>query len=565
MAFDGLFIYSLLKDLSPTLTGGRLSKIYQPFDKDLIFVFRKERKNYQLLISANAQYPRMYLTSQTMNNPDKAPTFVMVLRKYLEGSILQKIDQVGLDRIVNFHFSNRNELGDQVKLVLSVELMGRHSNVILYDQASGHIIDLLKRINPDENRARILLPKAKYELPPLKPGLNGLEIDKEQFDKLKQQYDDPAELVKKIDGLDRDDRQELLGYLEDDYSEKSFRTFFDQFETPKAFVLLSPKNKRKIFPYLPYHLDLQKESSDSDLNHALDDFYEYQANRDWVKQRAAKVEGVVKNEKNKLSKKIIKLKKHLDLAENSEGYRIRGEILNANLHLVKPGMKKIALPNYYDDNKPIEVKLDEALSPARNAQKYFTKYKKLRDSIKHVNEQIKIAQENLNYFDSIQTAIDNADPQDIDQINVELQNQGYIRKQQRNVRRKKITEKNLNKFKLSSGKIVLVGKNNYQNDWLTLKKANKTDYWFHVKNMPGSHVILRDDNPSAQDILEAAEIAAYFSKAKLSAHVQVDYVQDKRVKKPNGAKPGFVIYTGQNSIEVTPDEKEVMQKKLVEK
>lgn len=562
MAFDGLFIHSLLADLTPTLLNGRLSKIYQPFAQDLVLVFRKERKNYQLLISANAQYPRIYLTQETISNPDKAPTFVMVLRKYLEGSVLKEIKQVGLDRIINFRFSNRNELGDQIELILSVELMGRHSNVILYDKKSNHIIDLLKRINPDENRVRILLPKAKYELPPMKPGIDGFKLTKDDFAQLKEKYSHPVDFVSQFDGMDRDDRYELEGYLEDDFSYSSFQTFFNQFEQPKAFVLKTPRNKRRIYTYLPYHLNMKVESSNANLNQGLDDFYAYQANRDWVKQKAAKVERVVKNESKKLSKKLIKLKKQLDLAENSEGYRIRGEILDANLNKVKTGMTKISLPNYYDNNQPIEIHLDAALSPARNAQKYFTRYKKLRDSIKHVNEQIKLTNENLDYFDSVQTAIDNADPQDIDQINDELENQGYIRKPKKHVRRKRITEKNLNKFKLTSGKIVLVGKNNYQNDWLTLKKANKTDYWFHVKNMPGSHVILRDDQPSEQDILETAEIAAYFSKGKLSAHVQVDYVQDKRVKKPNGAKPGFVIYTGQNSIEVTPEEKEVLAKKI---
>ena len=564
MAFDGLFIHSLLQDLTPTLVGSRLSKIYQPFDQDLVLIFRKNRKNYQFLISANAQYPRMYLTEQTINNPDKAPIFVMVLRKYLEGSVLQSIDQVGLDRITNFHFSNRNELGDEIELVLSVELMGRHSNVILYNQKDNHIIDLLKRINPDENRARILLPKAKYELPPLKPGINGLTLSETEFKQLSNE-NDAKSLAKQMDGLDKDDRSELLGYLEDEYSYSSFKTFFNQFDNPRAFVLKTSNNKRKIFCYLPYHLDLEKESSNPDLNKGLDEFYEYQANRDWVKQRASQVERVVKNEQKKLSKKIKKLKKQLDLAENSEGYRIKGEILNANLNQVKPGMTTVSLPNYYENNAPIAIKLDPALSPARNAQKYFTRYKKLRDSIKHVNQQIKIAEENLRYFDSIQTAIDNADPQDIDQINDELINQGYIRKQKKKKRKNKITERNLNEFKLSSGKHVLVGKNNYQNDWLTLKKANKSDYWFHVKNMPGSHVILRDNQPSEDDIKEAAEIAAFFSKGKDSAHVQVDYVQDKRVKKPNGAKPGFVIYTGQNSIEVTPVEKEIMAMKVNKK
>ena len=561
MAFDGLFIHSLLNDVKPKIESGRLSKIYQPFEQDLVLTFRKDRKNIQLLLSANAQYPRFYITGQTIANPDKAPTFVMVLRKYLEGSILQSIDQLGVDRIVNFNFSNRNELGDQVQLVLSLELMGRHSNVILYDQKSGLIIDLLKRINPDENRVRLLLPKAKYELPPLISGIDGFKMTETEFNK-KTLNSDPEKFASQIGGLDRDDYQELAGYLEDDFSYSSFKTFMDQFNKKGAFILKTPYNKRKIFPYLPYHLDLIKESSDPDINHALDSFYQYQANQDWVRQKSSQIERVIKNEHKKLTKKIVKLQKQLDQAENSEGYRIRGEILNANLSQVKPGMTEIELPNYYDNNQPLKIKLNAALSPARNGQKYFTKYKKLRDSIKHVKEQIKIAQDNLNYFDTIQTAIDNAEPQDIDQINEELMNQGYIKKPQKPKRKKKITEKNLNKFRISSGKTVLVGKNNLQNDWLTLKKANKTDIWFHVKNIPGSHVILQSDQATEEDILETAEIAAYFSKAKDSAHVQVDYVQDKRVKKPNGAKPGFVIYTGQNSIEVTPEKDRVLSKRI---
>lgn len=561
MAYDGLFIHSLLNSVRPLVVNGRLSKIYQPFAQDLILTFRKERKNIQLLLSANAQYPRFYVTKQAIVNPDKAPTFVMVLRKYLEGSVLQSIDQVGVDRIVNFNFSNRNELGDQVQLVLSLELMGRHSNVILYDKKSGQIIDLLKRVNPDENRVRLLLPKAKYELPPLIPGINGFKITEAEFN-LKATDTDPATLAKQFGGLDRDDRQELEGYLEDDLSFSSFKTFMDQFDKKGAFILKTPKNKRKIFPYLPYHLDLTKEASDPDFNHALDEFYQYQSNQDWVKQKSSQIERVIKNEHNKLTKKIVKLKKQLNQAENSEGYRIRGEILNANLAQVKPGMSQIELPNYYDNNKPIKIKLDTALSPARNGQKYFTRYKKLRDSIKHVKEQISIAQTNLNYFDTIQTAIDNAEPQDIDQITDELTSQGYLKKPQKPKRKKKITEKNLNKFRISSGKTVLVGKNNLQNDWLTLKKANKTDIWFHVKNIPGSHVILQSSEATDEDIKETAEIAAYFSKAKNSAHVQVDYVVDKRVKKPNGAKPGFVIYTGQNSIEVTPEKERVLSKRI---
>lgn len=469
----------------------------------------------------------------------------MVLRKYLEGSILQEIKQVDVERIVNFHFSNRNELGDEMQLILSVELMGRHSNVILYNADDNKIIDLLKRINPDENRARLLLPHASYELPPLLPGLNGFNLSLDQFNNLKTKYPEPMDFVKQFNGLDGDDKKEFAGYLEDDFTYSSLQTFFNQFNRPKGYILQTTKHKDRVYTYLPYHLELNLIYSNDDINKTLDDFYHEQANREWVKQKSKKIENIVNNELKKLKKKIIKLRKQLDQAENSEGYRIKGELLNAYLHEVKPGMESIDLPNYYKNNQPLKIKLDPALSPARNAQKYFTRYQKLRNSIKHVNEQIKLANENLDYFESIQTAIDNADPQDIDAISDELINQGYLKEQTHNRRRKKkISEKNLNTFKLNDGKKVLVGKNNYQNDWLTLKKSDKRDYWFHVKNMPGSHVILQDSNPSDEDIKEAAEIAAYFSKGKTSSHVPVDYVQVKRIKKPNGAKPGFVIYTG---------------------
>ncbi|MCH3904370.1 MAG: NFACT RNA binding domain-containing protein [Lactobacillus sp.] len=561
MAFDGLFIHSLLTAISPTLLNSKLSKIYQPFEHDLIFVFRQQRKNYKLLVSANSQSPRFYFQTEEIPNPDKAPAFVMVLRKYLAGSILKKVEQVGLDRIVNFYFSNRNELGDEVNLMLSFELMGRHSNVILVDQTSGKIIDLLKRINPDENRARLLLPHASYELPPLKPGINPLTLTEEKFKQLANELS-PDQLVPQVTGLDRDDRDELLGYLTDDYSFSSWQTFFNQLDHPKVYVLQNERHRERIFLYLPYHLDLTLVSKSEHLNEALEEFYHDQATRDWVRQKSGRIRTVVKNEQKKLRKKIAKLKQQLDAAHNADSLRIKGELLNTYLRQVPAGAKSVDLPNYYDNNQPLTIELDPSLRPERNAQKYFTRYQKLRDSVKHVHEQIKLAEEDLAYFETIQTEIDIADPQDIDAINDELINQGYLHVQKKPQRRKKITTRNLPQFKLTSGKIVLVGKNNYENDWLTFKKANKNDYWFHVKNMPGSHTILQDSNPSPEDIKEAAEIAAYFSKGKNSSHVPVDYIQVKRIKKPHGSKPGFVTYRGQNSIEATPVESNVLAKKI---
>lgn len=561
MAFDGLFIHSLLGAISPTLLHSKLSKIYQPFDHDLILVFRQQRKNYKLLLSANSQTPRFYFQTEEIQNPEKAPAFVMVLRKYLAGSILQKIEQVGLDRIVNFYFSNRNELGDEVNLMLSFELMGRHSNVLLVDQTTGKIIDLLKRINPDENRARLLLPHAAYELPPLKPGLNPLQLTEADFKKLSSS-NDPADLVQQITGLDRDDRDELLGYLTDDYSFASWQTFFNQLQDPKAYVLQNQRHRDRIFLYLPYHLDLTLVSKSDQLNTALEEFYHDQATRDWVRQKSGRIRTVIKNEQKKLRKKIAKLEQQLDAAQNADELRIKGELLSTYLRQVPAGAASVQLPNYYDNNQPLTIKLDPSLRPERNAQKYFTRYQKLRDSVKYVHEQIKLAQADLSYFETIQTEIDIADPQDIDAINDELINQGYLHVQKRPRRRKKINSRIVPQFKLTSGKTVLVGKNNYENDWLTFKKANKSDYWFHVKNMPGSHTILRASDPTPADIQETAEIAAYFSKGKNSSHVPVDYLQVKRIKKPHGSKPGFVTYRGQHSIEATPIESEVLAKKV---
>ena len=563
MPFDGLFIHSLLKTLTTNLKKARLSKIYQPFDNDLILIFRNQGINYKLLIPINAQHPRMHITTKNIINPDTASTFVMVLRKYLEGAILNEIKQVGMERIINLYFSNRNEFGDETNFVLSVELMGRHSNVILYNKATNKIIDLLKRINPEDNRVRLLLPHADYQLPPLITGIDGSTITQSEFGRLLAKYTTPLDMVNKFNGLDSDDKKELLGYFNNDFSFDALKLFMSNFDKPQGYVLQTVNHQNKFFCYRPRYLNLYVVLQSEDINKALDDFYQDMANKEWVRQKAKEVENVVNNENKKLSRKLIKLQKQLDSAENSTEFRIKGEILNVYLSSVKPGITTISLPNYYDENKPINIKLDPALSPAKNAQKYFVKYQKLRNSIKFIKEQIKLTQDNLAYFDTIQTAINNAEPQDIALIREELINQGYIRQHNKNnnLRKKKITADNIACFTLTSGKKVWVGKNNYQNDWLTLKKADKRFLWLHVKNIPGSHVILQDIEPTMADIKEAAEIAAYFSKARYSANVVVDYITVKKIKKPKGAKPGFVIYTGQQSISVTPIKEDILCKR----
>ncbi|APT19196.1 fibronectin fibrinogen binding protein [Amylolactobacillus amylotrophicus DSM 20534] len=559
MSFDGLFIKKYLEELKPQLETGKLMKVYQPFDQDVILIFRQSRKRKQLLLSTNANSPRFYLTDTDIDNPPVAPTFAMVLRKYLEGAILKEISQVGNDRIVNFDFTNHDELGDEQTLTLSLELMGRHSNLILINRNDGKIVDLQKRINPDENRVRMLLPKARYELPPLNEQLDICTVTKTQF----ANFSDINSFIHSLGGLDRDNKFELQTRLEESFSYETIQNFVATILETTPTLGLNNRKRPVFFSYTPTTLSANGRVKYDTLNELVDNFYRTEATNAWVKERAQKVNTLVNNELKKLTKKLVKLEDQLTHAENSESYRIKGELLNTYLNQVKPGMTQIALPNYYDENHELEISLAAELSPQRNAQKYFTKYQKLRNSIKYVNEQIEFTKQNIAYFESVQTAVANAEPADIAAIVAELQNQGYLKKTARKERKQKITEKQLSTFRLSSGKIVLVGKNNYQNDWLTFKKSQKTDLWLHVKNIPGSHVLIQSaDSPSEQDIQEAAEIAAYYSKARLSSHVQVDYVPVKRVKKPNGAKPGFVIYTGQNSIEVTPNEAEILAKQV---
>ena len=261
---------------------------------------------------------------------------------------------------------------------------------------------------------------------------------------------------------------------------------------------------------------------------------------------------MIKNELKKDRRKVKKLNKELDDASKADQYRIRGEILTTYLGKLKPGMDSITLPNFYDDNKPLKISLSPELSPSRNAQKYFTKYDKLKASVVHVNEQLKLANAEIDYFENIQNQIELASPADIQEIRLELQEEGYIKRKHKGKKQRKVRASKPEQFHTSDGTTVLVGKNNLQNDRLSFKTANKNEIWLHVKDIPGSHVVIRDTNPSDETILEAAQLAAYFSKGRDSDNVPVDYLPVKRLRKPNGAKPGFVTFTGQKTLRVTP-------------
>lgn len=557
MAFDGFFTHAVVHELDQTLATGRVAKVNQPYPAELIMTIRAHRHNYSLLLSANPTYPRMQITQIAYQNPAVPSNFAMTMRKYLEGAILESIEQVDNDRIIKINFKTRDELGDQQRLVLVIEIMARHSNVSLVNEKNHKIIDTIKHVGSDQNRVRLLLPGATFVMPPKQDKVNPYLPNQIYTDLVRKDLDE-NELAKQLQaryqGLGRQSAQELARELQASSDlPTTYHTFLKQFENPDPVIYDDNNGKRQFAAFLPSNIKEEQLTHYDTLSVMLDAFYAQKAERDRSKELAGQVLKVLHNELKKDRRKVKKLKQQLEDAAKADYYRIRGEILTTYLGKLTAGMTEITLPNFYDDNKPLKIKLDPELSPSRNAQKYFTKYDKLKTSVDYVKEQLKLANDEINYLANIESQIDLASPADIQEIRLELQQQGYIKqKRQKSKKRRKVRVSKPEEFHTSNGTTVLVGKNNLQNDRLSFKIANKNDIWLHVKDIPGSHVIIRDSDPDEQTLLEAAQLAAYFSKGRNSDNVPVDYLPAKRLHKPNGAKPGFVTFTGQKTLYVTP-------------
>ena len=557
MAFDGFFTHAVVHELDQTLATGRVAKVNQPYPAELIMTIRAHRHNYSLLLSANPTYPRMQITQIAYQNPAVPSNFAMTMRKYLEGAILESIEQVDNDRIIKMNFKTRDELGDQQRLVLVIEIMARHSNVSLVNEKNHKIIDTIKHVGSDQNRVRLLLPGATFVMPPKQDKVNPYLPNQIYTDLVRKDLDE-NELAKQLQaryqGLGRQSAQELARELQASSDlPTTYHTFLKQFENPDPVIYDDNNGKRQFAAFLPSNIKEEQLTHYDTLSVMLDAFYAQKAERDRSKELAGQVLKVLHNELKKDRRKVKKLKQQLEDAAKADYYRIRGEILTTYLGKLTAGMTEITLPNFYDDNKPLKIKLDPELSPSRNAQKYFTKYDKLKTSVDYVKEQLKLANDKINYLANIESQIDLASPADIQEIRLELQQQGYIKqKRQKSKKRRKVRVSKPEEFHTSNGTTVLVGKNNLQNDRLSFKIANKNDIWLHVKDIPGSHVIIRDSDPDEQTLLEAAQLAAYFSKGRNSDNVPVDYLPAKRLHKPNGAKPGFVTFTGQKTLYVTP-------------
>lgn len=549
MSFDGFFLHHIVEELRSELVNGRIQKINQPFEQELVLQIRSNRQSHRLLLSTHPVFGRIQLTQTTFENPAQPSTFIMVLRKYLQGALIESIEQVENDRIVEITVSNKNEIGDHIQATLIIEIMGKHSNILLVDKSSHKILEVIKHVGFSQNSYRTLLPGSTYIAPPSTESLNPFTIkDEKLFEILQTQELTAKNLQSLFQGLGRDTANELERIL---VSEKfsAFRNFFNQ-ETKPCLTETS---------FSPVPFANQVGEPFANLSDLLDTYYKDKAERDRVKQQAGELIRRVENELQKNRHKLKKQEKELLATDNAEEFRQKGELLTTFLHQVPNDQDQVILDNYYT-NQPIMIALDKALTPNQNAQRYFKRYQKLKEAVKYLTDLIEETKATILYLESVETVLNQAGLEEIAEIREELIQTGFIRRRQREKIQKR---KKLEQYLASDGKtIIYVGRNNLQNEELTFKMARKEELWFHAKDIPGSHVVISGNlDPSDAVKTDAAELAAYFSQGRLSNLVQVDMIEVKKLNKPTGGKPGFVTYTGQKTLRVTPDSKKIASMK----
>ncbi|MES5404043.1 NFACT RNA binding domain-containing protein [Streptococcus infantarius] len=552
MSFDGFFLHHLTKELQDKLLYGRIQKVNQPFEHELVLTIRNNRKNYKMLLSAHPVFGRLQITKTDFQNPQTPNTFTMIMRKYLQGAVIENITQIENDRVLEIAFSNKNEIGDNIKVTLVVEIMGKHSNIILIDKAESKIIESIKHIGFSQNSYRTILPGSTYIAPPKTDAKNPFTVSDEKLFEILQTEDlAPRHLQKLFQGLGRDTAENLAAQLSDDKL-KQFRAFFAR--------PVQPNMTDKSFAAVPF--DKSGQTFDS-LSELLDVFYQDKAERDRVNQQSSDLIHRVQTELDKNIKKLAKQEKELAATENAEEFRQKGELLTTYLSMVPNNQDQVELDNYYTNEK-ITIALDKSLTPNQNAQRYFKKYQKLKEAVKHLTGLIEETKHTITYLESVETALSHASISDIEDIREELVETGFVKRRTRDKRHKR---KKPEQYLASDGKtIIMVGRNNLQNDELTFKMAKKGELWFHAKDIPGSHVLIKDNlNPSDEVKTDAAELAAYYSKARLSNLIQVDMIEAKKLNKPTGAKPGFVTYTGQKTLRVTPTEEKINSMRIENK
>lgn len=549
MSFDGFFLHHLTNELQEQIEKGHIQKINQPFDHELVLTIRNNRRNYKLLLSAHPVFGRIQTTEANFQNPQNPNTFTMIMRKYLQGAVIETIQQIENDRILEIVVSNKNEIGDHIKATLVVEIMGKHSNIILIDKNEHKIIESIKHVGFSQNSYRTILPGSTYIAPPKTKAINPFDISDQTLFELLQTNDlSPKNLQQLFQGLGRDTALELSNCLKDNKL-NDFRQFFSREYHPslteKSFSAVQFSSSHETF---------------QSLGQLLDYYYQEKAEKDRIAQQASDLIHRVQSELEKNIKKLAKQQDELLATENAEEFRQKGELLTTYLSIVPNNQDVVVLDNYYT-NQTIEISLDRALTPNQNAQRYFKKYQKLKEAVKHLKGIISDTENTITYLESVETSLNHASMEDINDIREELVETGFIKRRAHDKQHKR---KKPEQYLASDGKtIIMVGRNNLQNDELTFKMARKGELWFHAKDIPGSHVLIRDNlNPSDEVKTDAAELAAYYSKARLSNLVQVDMIEVKKLNKPSGTKPGFVTYTGQKTLRVTPTQEKIDSLKL---
>ncbi|MDD5927315.1 MAG: NFACT RNA binding domain-containing protein [Firmicutes bacterium] len=555
MAFDGITTCAMVRELNEKIYMGKIEKVYQPEADELVFNIHTKTGNCKLFASTGSAHARMHFIEENPVNPPAPLAFCMLLRKHLQGGRIIAIEQKGSERIIEISIETLNELGFTVSKKLIFEIMGKHSNIILTDISTGKIIDSIKRVSFDVNRVRQILPGMIYQYPPEQDKIPFGEITGEQLDSLPA---DGKTILRSVGGISPAFAEELAEHVSS-RSEYFFGVKDGILDgtSGNAFVYLDEKEAPVDF--YPVPLKCLKESCKtlefSSLSAAMEFYFNKKESSNKGRQKSHDLIRSVNTALDKMYLKKKRLSEDLLKAENSEDLRLYGELLTANIHLIKPGMKSVDVVNYYDGST-VTIPLDVKQSPAKNAQHYFKKYGKAKTAVKEKQIQLEENDGEIKYLESVLAFLENTDDVDeIESIRNELVETGYVRrrKQQGGFKEKKYKPAP-HRYTLSNGMTVLVGKNNKENDYLTFNTAGNRDLWLHTKDIPGSHVIVQSSGQDLDEkaIFEAAAIAAYHSKARTSENVPVDYVPVKYVKKPAGAKPGMVIFTNNRTVWVNP-------------
>lgn len=577
MSFDGMVTHCVAHELNRVLTGGKIDKIYQPERDEIILQIRTGSESHRLLLSASASNPRVHLTHVARENPMTPPMLCMLMRKHLLGNKILGITQQGFDRVLRLDLEGRNEMGDICTKSIITEIMGRHSNIILIDE-NRRIMDSAKHVDFTVSAVRQILPGLLYEAPPAQdkytPDHYSLldlmtALDKSPEDTLLDKF-----LLASFTGMSPLLAREIVyrfcqntKAVRKEVDTAAFLTAADAFlkdicagqYTP---TLVISKNDQRPAAFscvrlTQYENGATLETSDS-MSAVIDSYYEKRAQREHMNQRANLLLKLVHNNIERCEKKLALHLENLEKSKNRETYKIYGDLITGNLYRMSGGAKELEAENYFSENmETVRIPLKEELSPSQNAQRYYKLYTKAKMTEKYAEEQIQSAQEEKYYLESVLDALEKAEtPAELAEIKSELEDEGYVSKTSAKVKKNRKKSEPM-RFTSADGFEILIGRNNKQNDELTIRMAYSTDLWLHTKNIPGSHTIIRTRGGLKvpdQTLLEAAQLAAYFSKAQNSSKVPVDYTTVKNVKKPNGAKPGMVIYDHYNTLYVEPKE-----------